>query len=1568
MASLPENWEFDYDGSRWLYRFKPTGLVQYTFPKPGDEFPEFVDAFASPSDLPPEERLESQQQLKRKGDTGSKAPATKPKDGSASVSATLTGLDDDGGAFWFQPDSFMYMGPGAYNDISPVQEEEEQPQQHSELPGVSPITSAETTPLPANSQPITTTAPVTNPKAMAELGDNNWMTTKHMPYPAIPELDDQQVQYSPLGVVPELPSQFTAKCRDETHPAPVELPAYDTMIDPAWAALHANAYEMSAVEISMQKNSAGGHQRRISSEQKEAVLSMGPEHGREKLPSTRAATLEQLPPLQNYPISIRENPISQPATQSTQSSNIPEQPTEGRYQSYHPSRRTTASTDDVRISSLSASQISVVQSQESDLGTARKNHKSTSSKLNPSEVPSALQPPRRPPKEPAGYVEQDRRPSVPASVTRHGSLSGRIPISKASDTSSGVSHVPSILKPARGRAYLGHGYTQKSLPAELGETHNPYQDIENDIDSTVELLSKALDGTKLETTSTVEHALLKKHSAMGRVMNDERPRIMRTNTLPADLPALPYMGIDPSAPRAPRPQTASQAIHQPTDGTSLYKEDTGAETYNGYSVPIPLKSPDLPEPLSFSRRPPIPSGRGNPSSDTSYSELPVPDKLGISKVELSSQDVPRTHSNFTSSKPPVIPTHGIEVAAPTDVSWSHNYQPPQTKAHTGQSSLPNQAHDEYIRKSIPEATIQTASSQEFRSARPNVVDYRRHPTSSSPMPEPPVVHPLPPLKGPTRASSVNHQTLRMNYETDHRLSPKGASVDLSAQGHPLSLQQQYGTSDLANQRILNQPYQRPASSAASSHRASVSSVSSGFHVQSIASPPSAPYSPPPSGFHNQSPPSRASSSAHRQSVSSIGSQDTYHSRPWDLPSYQRPPTSAPDHVKSELNNVQPLSAVSSLSGLNLKQHGLGSAPVFRPDQTQQTSQPNQIPEQPQEIGRPVYHDSVLAERPPDPRKAELLATPPAPQQLPPGKAVRASNLPPDPVPVPGTQSLPRKTLSSIRPDQPPPRPAKTPIYPMTSEQSFHHSQHPPQAQPSPVQYAVLQSSPLPNHAPQQSQSYFMAQSETKSAQHTGPGPNQISPAHATTSMPSTGHGNTVLPLSVSSVKQPIVPRHGELASQSPQPQPKPLHDTSQTPHQSSARRPNPVVQSQAPVAMGIAVHPSRIQPPPPFAGSPATTAPPIQSVRWFPDSVSVQAGMASQQTGEESRPPAAPQQQSAPPLQYTHPYQHQQGGARQLPPHLQSGAAAPHPNTSQSRAALAGIPASQAATGPLQNPAAVSMTSTTLPNQKIMPPPQSQPAVERQPASQSRDIPLPEKGKEKRKWVSDNFKSDSGTGNVLPTHGTGRLPLSENAGASLPSNDRVTVATASAKPSSTDGSLVQASNSRVQHHTQQHSSSHGHGSSSGQAAYYNTSVQQQSEEPRLLASFGGPPRDVKKSNIVAPVAATGKSIGTASTGNNFGAGATIAGAGGASNSRLSTGAATGGGDAVPLTPLEDESKFSVVGKKKGDVVGVGNKTTAASVSVPPAPAVTSSSRGWGDTSGYDGSGWGDDDEFDDDFS
>ena len=78
--------------------------------------------------LAPEERLESQQQVRRRGDTGGgygrrgKAPVMSATGGPVST----TWDDDDGEDGYFQPESFMFLGPGAYNDVSPMVDDDAQ--------------------------------------------------------------------------------------------------------------------------------------------------------------------------------------------------------------------------------------------------------------------------------------------------------------------------------------------------------------------------------------------------------------------------------------------------------------------------------------------------------------------------------------------------------------------------------------------------------------------------------------------------------------------------------------------------------------------------------------------------------------------------------------------------------------------------------------------------------------------------------------------------------------------------------------------------------------------------------------------------------------------------------------------------------------------------------------------------------------------------------------------------------------------------------------------------------------------------------------------------------------------------------------------------------------------------------------------------------------------------------------------------------------------------------------------------------------------------------------------------
>ncbi|CCF45377.1 hypothetical protein CH063_03584 [Colletotrichum higginsianum] len=277
MSGLPPGWEWDYDGARWFYRYKPNGHVQFHFPKEGDEFPDFVDNFAPAPELAPEEKLESQQQLKRRTtlevDPVSKMRATGGPLNDFGMNRSgfggPLGKDDDEDDFFFQPENFMYLGPGAYIDVSPEADEEyrdgspkradrgDGPESNaknnslldatSERSGVSPLQSEANTPsvinsVPAAQDPTVVQEPVASlPPAEPPIFTN----TQGLPVaidtvaasPDVPLLDSvekprqgpepssvfQPPPWDPVGIMAEMATEHTAPAHIETHPDPVEM-------------------------------------------------------------------------------------------------------------------------------------------------------------------------------------------------------------------------------------------------------------------------------------------------------------------------------------------------------------------------------------------------------------------------------------------------------------------------------------------------------------------------------------------------------------------------------------------------------------------------------------------------------------------------------------------------------------------------------------------------------------------------------------------------------------------------------------------------------------------------------------------------------------------------------------------------------------------------------------------------------------------------------------------------------------------------------------------------------------------------------------------------------------------------------------------------------------------------------------------------------------------------------------------------------------------------------------------------------------------------------------------------
>ncbi|KAK3685004.1 hypothetical protein B0T22DRAFT_206790 [Podospora appendiculata] len=655
MASLPETWEWDYDGKRWFYRFKPTGLIQYTFPKPGDEFPEYIDAFAPTHDLPPEDKLASQQQVKRKSTAGESSSATSASFASrrnegAPTSATLGKEDGDA---WFQPDSFMFLGPGSYNDISPVQEEEElargangcesrgsgsrSPQKSAAKPSrnqnqperfqaISPPTSAETTPHANSSQPATAT-PVADS-----------VPATRAPNPYLPGgLNGRQIQYTPVGLVAELASELTAQCREETHPAPVELPGNDLMHHTDRPVDYYSAFDIAPVELPAHRIQARPEDQKVllpAELRQHYVKQTRPTQNSER---DERQQMQQKPAVQTAPPdqpSHHHTPARQPSiprsTKASASFGMAEMPAAvvERYQSYDPSRYPAGVHDD-RRSSVVGGQLSVAQSQSQDLdlGGALENQPTRGlvlSRPQPTDVPSALQPSSAAGKGPVGYVDSNE-----SSVINQESFSSRRRQPQPQPQTQ--TEILASLTPAHDRANSTNGPDpgHSTLSTMSPDVYDTSRGWATSIDSNVEPVSRPVQGRESKAMPAAGAALPHALSHKQAPLNDPRPGIPRTNTLPADMPVLPFMGTyHPPMPTThmPRMPPAFQSL-QPSplhkkEGASFNYHDTNpahgaqvmARASTGFSEPPQISSSDLPLPLTISRRPPLPGDQSNPVS------------------------------------------------------------------------------------------------------------------------------------------------------------------------------------------------------------------------------------------------------------------------------------------------------------------------------------------------------------------------------------------------------------------------------------------------------------------------------------------------------------------------------------------------------------------------------------------------------------------------------------------------------------------------------------------------------------------------------------------------------------------------------------------------------------------------------------------------------------------------------------------------------------------------------------------------------------------------------------------
>lgn len=281
MASLPPGWKADYDGQRWFFTYGPTGQSQFQFPRPGDEFPDVFcyaggGAILPAVELLPEERLESERQVRRmlnvgggSGATGGTGDVADEKEGlRGRVSLVREGVDDDGdGNVCFE--SFAAVksrgrrgfgdsregtraaertGRGVDDGVgSPVrsvtgasgESTGEKTSlslvvkgEHAQASSLQPRAADSAAIIPIMSEPVL--AVVENAAAVPSLGPQSkgqpavatQTTASEPPILNGNAMDSTQTALSALSIVdvPELYSESTALCEVEINPPPVELP------------------------------------------------------------------------------------------------------------------------------------------------------------------------------------------------------------------------------------------------------------------------------------------------------------------------------------------------------------------------------------------------------------------------------------------------------------------------------------------------------------------------------------------------------------------------------------------------------------------------------------------------------------------------------------------------------------------------------------------------------------------------------------------------------------------------------------------------------------------------------------------------------------------------------------------------------------------------------------------------------------------------------------------------------------------------------------------------------------------------------------------------------------------------------------------------------------------------------------------------------------------------------------------------------------------------------------------------------------------------------------------------
>ncbi|KAM0561664.1 hypothetical protein ACHAPJ_002832 [Fusarium lateritium] len=660
MSGLPEGWESDYDGRRWFYKYQPTGLIQYHFPKEGDEFPDFVDTFSPVPDLAPEERLESQQQIRRHASTTTPARLSpKKNDGAYGMSATARPVSMTwDGTFEeentvFQPENFMYLGPGTYNDVSPLAEEEEEAARRvvaggiegrvdkSPSKGVSPLGSEKTTPAQgaAHAGPLTG-EPVLVPSTVPEEVIHE-----------MPVLEPQAPD--PVGIIAEMPTYDTAQAHIETHPPPIEM-ADHTVLAPI-----------------------------------ETAVSMMAELPERTSPVERKNDEPQLAPgsLRNYGGQL----------QPLRTAKSPAEETPAGFQAYKP--RVSGNAADIppnqALLRRSTFQPGEPLANSSPIQPPDRGHAGTPNVLSPPQVPPKrpLDEPSQPQIPPKYMLNQPSQSNAPLGGVNNGSL--------APAQQGELSHMPSVLKPARGKVPSQSGQLPQSQAPGPAQGHG-----------------------------YVPPAQGKHHPSMTPApqvqqqrLQEPRMGIQRINTVPDSLPSQRPQSTAPAGHQGLPLSTMSQQ-HPPKRPASVMPDMMGGQTQGTnlpYRSPIesipptglprsatagpttqippyPIDNPPYPDDRPVRREAPY------PEEPFVQKPMPVPGPGPIS--DLSSPGANnRRHSSFSSALVSPDSRHG---------SMSFPLQTPSPMEQSRRASTNSSTNPNYT----PSPVSQTSSSMHGFSPTP----------------------------------------------------------------------------------------------------------------------------------------------------------------------------------------------------------------------------------------------------------------------------------------------------------------------------------------------------------------------------------------------------------------------------------------------------------------------------------------------------------------------------------------------------------------------------------------------------------------------------------------------------------------------------------------------------------------------------------------------------------------------------------------------------------------------------------------------------------------------------------